>query len=159
MVLIAWISVQYLSETVARCCSKGELFAGWAASSSLLCKLLLCDSTTRITVCKRMLLERNPFESAPSSFSLSDHIYTQCTGTGRLLMILNLYCMFKKKKKLANSYPRTSLCYIVRQKQHWNRWRKHFVLLFFRSHWGSHPQEVVMSCEMNGFYSSVILRS
>lgn len=112
--------------------------------SSLLCKLLLCDFTTRVTVrrlfnfcCAHILQEEN-HSNLPQAVShcliIYKYIYVyMCiyTTTVILLRILYFYCVFQKLQPVAGRLipllcSDAFVC-LVRQQQHW-RWRKHFVL-------------------------------
>lgn len=78
-----------------------------------------------------------------------------------LLRTLYFYCMFQKLQPIAGRLIPvlcSAVLYVLSDNSS-TEVDGGNILSSFWSRWSSHPQKVVMSCEMNGFYSSVILRS
>lgn len=94
--------------------------------------------------------------------SLFDHMNKLCTRhSSTVKFITFLLCVWKAMSNSKGANPTPLFCCatcLVWQQQHWSQWWKHFVFLYW-SHWSTHPQKMVTSWEMNGFYFSIILQS
>lgn len=95
------------------------------------------------------------------SLTVWPYIYKLCTKTVVLLRILYFYCVFQKLQPITGRVIPllcSAVLYVLSDRSSTEA-NGGNILSSFWSHRSSHPQKVVMSCEIIGFYSSVILRS
>lgn len=143
------------------CRWRGDKFAAWrAAIYHPCCVSSFCDFTTSWVISQM----RNPFKSPQSGVSLNPIMCTVHMNNAQRHLYRKEYCifftLFVRHQPIAGGLipPLCPAALCVSSDSSSTEVHGGNNLSSFWSRRSSHPQKV-MSCEMNGFYSSVILRS